>query len=338
MGPILFVLYINDLPSSISSESDIFLFADDTKIFKEINSIEDCEKLQSDIYLMNDWSEKWLLKFHPEKCKTMRIGRSKVENYDYKLRADLIPMVKTSEEKDIGVIIDDKLSFEKHISEKVNKANSVMGVIRRTFEYLDITTFKTLYTSLVRPHVEFANQVWSPYLKKKHIDMIENVQKRATKQLPGMKELPYEERLRVLNLPTLAYRRVRGDLIETYKILTDKYDPEVSRLFTMRNESTTRGHNRKIFKKRPRLNTRKYSFCYRVVDLWNQLPEDIVEAKTKYSFERRLDRYLETQPIKYDYRVPFIYFTGTDQEISSDEDLELVLQAGESSLLPEEDL
>ena len=77
--------------------------------------------------------------------------------------------------------------------------------------------------------------------------MIESVQKRATKQLPGMKELPYQERLKVLNLLTLAYRRMRGDLIETYKILTDKYDPVVSRLFTMRKKSTTREHNRKIF-------------------------------------------------------------------------------------------
>ena len=84
MGPILFVLYINELPSSISSQSDIFLFADDTKIFKEVYNIEDSEQLQSDIYLMNDWSEKWLLKVHPEKCKTMRIGSSKVESYDYK--------------------------------------------------------------------------------------------------------------------------------------------------------------------------------------------------------------------------------------------------------------
>ena len=76
----------------------------------------------------------------------MRIGRSKVECYDYKLRADLNPMLKTTGEKDISVIIDDKLSFEKHINEKVNKANSVMGVIRRTFDYLDTTAFKTLYT------------------------------------------------------------------------------------------------------------------------------------------------------------------------------------------------
>ena len=74
------------------------------------------------------------------------------------------------------------------------------------------------------------------------------------------------------------------------------------------------------------------------MDLWNQLPEDIVEAKTKYSFERRLDRYIETQPMKYDYKSPFIYYTGTDQGITSDENLELVLQADECSLLPEEGL
>ena len=132
MRPILFVLYINDLPSSISSESVIFLYADGTKIYKEVHNVEDREQLQSDIYLMNDWSEKWLLKFRPEKCRTMRIGRSKVESYDYKLRADLNPILKTTEEKDIGVIIDDK--FTKHTGEKVNKANSVMGVIRRTFK------------------------------------------------------------------------------------------------------------------------------------------------------------------------------------------------------------
>ena len=118
--------------------------------------------------------------------------------------------------------------------------------------------------------------------------MIENVQKRATKQVPGLKDLSYEQRLRTLNLPTLAYRRLRGDLIETYKILTGKYDQAVSDLFVMNSNQTTRGHKYKLFKKRPRLNSRKYSFCYRVVDIWNSLPSDIVEAKNVRSFERRI--------------------------------------------------
>lgn len=128
--------------------------------------IQDCEKLQEDIFLMKKWSDTWLLKFHPDKCKTMRIGKNKVDNYNYKLDSNLNPMDKSSEEKDIGVVIDDKLTFEKHITQKVNKANSIVGVIRRTFEYIDNKIFKTLFTALVRPHIEYANQVWCPHLKK----------------------------------------------------------------------------------------------------------------------------------------------------------------------------
>ena len=105
-----------------------------------------------------------------------------------------------------------------------------MGIIRRTFEYLDGKCFSTVFKSLVRPHIEYANQVWSPYLMK-HITALENFQRRATKLIPGYKELDYKERLKRLNLPTLSYRRLRGDMIEIYKILTGKYDSSVTSNF-----------------------------------------------------------------------------------------------------------
>ena len=120
-------------------------------------------------------------------------------------------MEETIAEKDVGVTIDNKLSFDKHITEKVNKANSIIGVIRRTLEYLDLKTFRMLYVSLVRPHLEYANPVWNPYLKK-HIDMLENIQRRATKLIPILSDLSYEDRLRRLKLPPLSYRRFRGDM------------------------------------------------------------------------------------------------------------------------------
>ena len=85
-----------------------------------------------------------MLKFQPDKCKTMRIGRSKVEKHEYTLKADLKPMEETIPDKDVGVTIDNKLSFDKHITEKVNKANSIIGVIRLTFEYLNLETFRML--------------------------------------------------------------------------------------------------------------------------------------------------------------------------------------------------
>ena len=98
----------------------------------------------------------------------------------------------------------------------------------------------------MRPHVEFANQVWGPHLVK-HIVMLENVQKRATKLIPGMKDLSYEERLK-MDLPTLSYRRIRGDLIETYQILTGKYDPNVSSILPLNNNQVCRGIRTKFIK------------------------------------------------------------------------------------------
>ena len=114
-----------------------------------------------------------------------------------------------SEEEDLGVIIDSKLTFDKHMQSKIDKVNSNMGCIRRTMETLNAETFKLLFTALVRPHVEYANAVWSPYLKK-HIDAVENVQRRATKYLPGFYDMPYPDRLKNIGIPTLAYRRYKG--------------------------------------------------------------------------------------------------------------------------------
>jgi hypothetical protein len=112
------------------------------------------------------------------------------------------------------------------MSDKINKANRCVGLIRRSFKHLNEEMFLSLYKALVRPHIEYANQVWSPRLQK-HKDSIENVQHRATKLLPGFRDMSYEERLMKLRLPTLSYRRLRGDLIEVFKILSQKYDPAV---------------------------------------------------------------------------------------------------------------
>jgi len=124
-----------------------------------------------DIHALQEWSDKWLLCFHPEKCKAMRIGKSRIEKMDYTLKDGLPPMEYVESEKDIRDVIDNKLTFNQHISEKINKANSIMGVLRRTMEYMNCITFKLLYTALVRPHLEYANQVCCSYLKK-HIEAI----------------------------------------------------------------------------------------------------------------------------------------------------------------------
>ena len=211
LGPILFVIYIDDILEKVCSDG--LLFADDTKIFKCIISREDALALQADIQTLEQWSDTWLLKFNPNKCHVLTLG--KFENIRHTHRYSIYgnELEHVSEEKDLGVTIDSELSFENHILEKIKKANSLMGLIRRSFSYLSCNLFKKLYTTFVRPHLEYAQAVWSPHLKK-HMNLIENVQKRATKYVDGLKDLDYQTRLRKLDLPTLKYRRARGDMID----------------------------------------------------------------------------------------------------------------------------
>ena len=119
------------------------------------------------------------------------------------------------QEKDLGVVVDSQLKFEEHITRIVKKANSVMGMIRRSFLYLDKDMFKKLFIAMVRPQLEYGAIIWNPYLKKQ-ITLIENIQRRASKH--GLAHLSYRERLQLIKLPTLQYRRYRGDTIELYKL------------------------------------------------------------------------------------------------------------------------
>ena len=124
-----------------------------------------------------------------------------------------------------------------------------------------------------------------------------------TLAIPGLKNMQYEERLRHLKLPTLAYRRLRGDLIDTYKILTQKYDPTVCEgLFQLDEGSRTRGHHLKLKHLSPRTGRRQGSFFVRVVDQWNRLPASVVEAPSVRSFESRLDKALQDHPLRFNYR------------------------------------
>ena len=288
LGPLLFVLYINDLPESV--KSNILLFADDTKIFRHVSSKEDATLLQKDIDELNRWSEKWLLKFNTDKCHVLTLG--KMENIMHTHRYTLYgnELEHVFEEKDLGVIIDMELTFEEHMATKIKKANGMMGLIRRTFSYLDGDTFKMLYTSFVRPHIEYANPVWSPHLRK-HIRMLENVQIRATKLVDGMKNMTYTERLKKLDIPTLLYRRERGDMIQVWNHF-HTYDRSTLSPNFRPLPRTIRKHPFQLTWNRPKDGThgrQHNSFYFRVSNKWNLLPRKVVEAENVDTFKSRLD-------------------------------------------------
>ena len=194
------------------------------------------------------------------------------------------------EEKDLGVIIDNKLKFHTHISAAIKKANRILGLIKRSFTELDENTLPILYCSMVRPHLENGNIILGRHYIE-DMKAIERVQKRATRFVRNIKELSYSKRLESLKLPSLAYRRKRGDMIMVYKIMTGKININSEDLFTS-NERESRGHSLKIAKnKRASKNPRCQAFSVRTINDWNSLPSKVVRAKTTNEFKSLLDEH-----------------------------------------------
>ena len=178
------------------------------------------------------------------KCVTMHFG-SRNPKVDYEL--DGVPLRKSSLEKDHGVLVSDALKSSQQVKAAAAKANKMVGLIRRNFCYLNTDMCKTMYCTLARPHIEYAIQSWSPYLKK-DIEELEKVQRRMAKLVPEHKDLTYKERCKRLGIYSLVKRRLKGDLIETYKIIHGIENVDKGVFFKMR-DGVTRTNTLKIEKR-----------------------------------------------------------------------------------------
>ena len=314
LGPILFIYYINDMPSV--TNCNLKIFADDTKAYTPVTSLNDQDKLQTCINNLSNWTDLWLLKFNSAKCKVLHLGENN-PHYDYymKVNDSLVKLEETTAEKDLGVIIDPTLSFTDHINTTVNKARSLSGLINISITYKSSDIMLPLYKAFIRPILEYANPVWHPHLRK-DIDLLESVQRLFTKRIIGLQSLEYHRRLELLKLPSLEFRRMRGDLIQVYKICHDLYDPITTKhLLKLQNDPTTsnpsnittRAHPYKLTKYRTNSKKYKYFFTNRVITLWTSLPEAVVCAPTMNLFKNLLDTHLNN----YKYNTNFnLYFTN----------------------------
>ena len=267
-----FYTYINDLTNVVIC--DMKIFADDTKIYHKTSTRQYCINLQKDIDRLQDWAEKWQLKFHPDKCKVLRIGHGHPE-FTYTLTTETgeNPLECSHVEKDLGILVDDQLKFTQQVQQAVSKTNRLLGgrVV-----------------------------VWSPQYQH-DIDALEAVQRRASRMVPVLRHLDYESRLKALHLPTLTYRRLRGDIIDVYKylhgILTFSHD-----MFNKDLYEGTRGHSLKLFKDRSKQELRRHFFSQRVINIWNSLPDTVVTAPSVNTLKNRLDKHWRNQAVKYDYK------------------------------------
>ena len=213
IGPILCLVYINDLEEGIIGK--ILKFADDTKLFTKTKEIGDKQNLQDDIDKLVKWSEKWQMLFNFGKCKCLHIGPGNT-SMTYEMGGTILST--TVKEKDLGVTMNANMKVSEQCRIAASKGNQVLGMIRRNISYKDKSLIVPLYKAIVRPHLEYCIQAWSPYLRK-DIDMLEKIQRRAIKLIPGLRDLRYEERLKECGLTTLETRRLGGDQIEVFKIL-----------------------------------------------------------------------------------------------------------------------
>ena len=285
LGPLLFLIYINDLDCGINAK--ISKFADDTKLGGKALTTGDCEVIQQDLDNLSTWSDKWLLKFNKDKCKVMHVGFNN-RKHNYNLQSQ--NLIKVEVEKDLGVLVKSDLKSGIQCLAASRKANTILGFIARNFQCKYPEVITRLYTSLVRPHLEYAVQFWSPcYLKDEN--RLEGVQRRATKLIPGFRGLSYEERLKRLDMFSLKDRRIRGDLIETFKILKNIDHINHEHFFELSSQLLTRNNGLKIKGQRFNTDLRKNFFNIRVIDFWNKLPASVVQANTIATFKDRLDKH-----------------------------------------------
>ena len=221
----------------------------------------------------------------------MHYGKNNI-NYIYHLNGVILEDVHSH--KDLGVVIDDELSYHEQIMKCIQKAVAKLYMIKRSFTFMDEDTFLNLYRVFVRPILEYCQTIWSPHLQY-HINAIENVQRRATKLVPSVKDLPYEERLEHLKLYKLSDRRCRGDMIYVFKMLKYMVNIDYNNYFNIsENPHNTRGHHMKIsLGKNPTINTRRNYFTNRIVVPWNSLPAEVVESNNLNEFKKKYDEHRE---------------------------------------------
>ena len=292
LGPVLFLIYVNHAVSQLVCNYKIF--ADDIKLYissKPMDTATGIEHLQRDINTLVDTAASWGLSMNVGKCTCLRFGPRSLGNCNigpspYKIGPKILKFSAVHE--DLGIKIDRKLKFHEHIRDTANVCNALTNNIFCSTLCREPEFLLNIYKSLIRPKLEYGSQIWNlGYLGD--LRLLERVQRKWTKRVEGLGELPYPDRLRQLDLYSVQGRLLRADLIQTWKIFAGECAVSCGELF-VQDQSTRRGHCRKLYLPRADLEIRRRYFSVRVVRVWNSLKNETVSAPSLNVFKSLLHR------------------------------------------------
>ena len=277
LGPILFLIYINDIATVVSS--DMRLFADDSMLYRKMRCNEDAEQLQRDLHSLWQWSLKWQMCFKPAKCFHMTITCRR-----YQLGGRHVQTVHGWNY--LGVTLSSNLSFKSHCDNTCAKALRTLGMVQRTLHPCARKTKATAYKVLVRPILEYATPAWSPH-RQADVDKLERVQRKAARFACGdyRRRSSVTDMLRALGWNTLQQRRAHHDVTLFYKIHRREMGISVPPTFRQPADPVSRGHPQRYLQPHTRIDVFKHSFYPRTVRAWNALPWDVVAADSVSAFK-----------------------------------------------------
>ena len=292
LGPLLFIVYVNDIPETVN-HSHCYLFADDAKLLKVINSTSDHNELQDDLSAISSWCKQWNLTLNSNKCSAVHFSPQSSEQFiTYSIGECAIPFLES--QRDLGVVVSGTLSWNQQCDLVCSKAYRALYVIcRKVAATSSISLKKQLYLTLAKSHVSYCCQLWRSHLCK-NIQSIERIQWRATKYILKDYISVYKSRLLSLNMLPLMYWLDLQDLVFMVKCLKDPEDTiGIHQYIKFVTSNTRAGTNNKMCHRFVRLSTTRNFYFVRIVRIWNSIPSGTIDLKlTVHTNKVRLRAYL----------------------------------------------